>query len=1082
MDALSDSTPVLRIHLLGGLDQTWDNAALPPIPSAAARSLFAYLVTYRDRSHTRDLLAGTFWPDLSDAAARRRLSQALWQIRKAQSPHTILLAEGDTIQVNASLSLWIDVEEFERLVAGGIGNSADGPPTNAIRPPGHQPTQLESLNRAVELYRGDFLAGYYDDWIFLERERLRETFLSALEHLVSHLKAQGSYEQALSHARRLAGEDPLREEAHREVMRLCHLLGRDNEALQQYQDLRQIMAEELAVEPSASTSALADELAGMVEEAEIPYLPVPGRSSPLPFLERPDQVPLVGRQAERAELVRRLELAASGQGGLVLLVGGAGEGKTRLMQEVARDADWRGIRVAWGRNCEMYAPPPYQPLVEILNDSDLGRLPEVWRRELARLMPELAPALPELEPEQERGRLVEALARAFLTLSQAEPHLIILEDVHWMDTASFEALGRLLPRLSASRLLVVATLRPEELVGESSARQSLAGLETTRIPRRLTLVPLTATETGALIQRVLDHARSAPRFSQRLYDRTRGNPFFITETLRSLVDEGLLYRNEGGEWTTPWDDATNNYSELPVPASIAQSIEQRLAQLSPATLDLIGIAAVIGRQVEFDLWLAACDCDEDTTLAAAEELERRGLLSEMDDVLGYRFVHDTIREVTYENLSPVRRRLWHRRVAAALESLHPDQAEALTLHYRLGQNWPEAVRCALQAGQRAQAVYANQQALDYYQNADAWLAQGRVVWPAAEIAGWRANLAESQGRIHSLVGEYEAAEAAFDQARRTWADLDNWRGEARVLNRLSFLHFNQKDHDGTNRYARMALDVLAEADPPLPSHLSDDSGGGVKGSVDLRAASMTYLGLSAWTQGRYDEALHPLEQALALYEQIGNDLYGQARCLISLGMVHLEREDLVLAEDCFSRSLALRQQIGDRRGEAWCRLNQGRTALQRGELAAAQEKLEAAQAIFAEIEHPYGIETTARYLDEVAQAGIPPSQQTGPGSSQSLKVHLPRAGAPSGRPLQDDEFVSVAWTVVAPGDEIIPGKADRRRHCLLRLLQEAEAQGAAPTLEDLATALEVSQPTIKRDLAALRQAGHQVHTRGSRGG
>jgi DNA-binding SARP family transcriptional activator len=1049
-----DKMSGLRFRLLGGLTLSWDEQPLPPIRGATARSLLAYLATYRTQAHTRDLLAGTFWPDLPDAVARRRLSQAVWQIRKALDPHPVLLPEGDAIQINPDLPLWLDVEQFTahraQCMEGG-------------------PQALDHCARCVEHYHGDFLAGYYDDWVLPEREQLREAFLGTLERLVDGLKAQGDYEEALAHARRLVTEDPLHEEAHREVMRLCHLLGRDNEALQQWHLCREILAEELAAEPSAETTALADEIARRAAEGEMPHLPVASR--PLSLLDRPDQVPLVGRRVERAELARHLELASSGRGGLVFLVGGAGVGKTRLMQEVARDAAWRGFGVSWGHSCELCAPPPYQPLVEMLHDADLSHLTEVWRRELGRLLPDLGPPPPHAEPEQEKGRLLEALARAFLALGQGAPHLLILEDVHWMESASFEALRVLLPRLPASRLLVVASFRPEELVGQPAAQQSLAALEATRIPQRLELEPLTLTETETLVRQVLGMRQAAPLFSQRLYNGTEGNPFFLTETLRTLVDEGLLQRDEAGEWSTPWDGGTDNYAGLPVPPSITQGIERRLAHLPSAVQDLLGVAAVIGRQVEFDLWLAAGECDEGTTLAAAEDLTERGLLTEVEagvssadggDLLGYRFVHDTIRQVVYDNLSPVRRRLWHRRVAAALEALHREEVEALAHHYHLGQNWSQALHYALRAGERAQTVYANQQALDHYGRADAWLAQGRATWPADQVARWQADLAERQGRVHNLVGNYEAAEAAFARARRAWAGLGDWRSEARVLNRLSFWRFVQGDCVGASHYADTALGVV--------------EGSSDTGSVGLRATSLTYLGLCAWTEGRYEDALPPLQQALADFEEIGTDAFGLARCLNSLGLVHLELGDLSLAEDCFARSLALRQQIGDRRGEAWCWHNQGRAALARGDLAAARENLEAAQAIFAEIEHPNGLESCVRMLAEV-ECNEAASRQ-----AHQIPVRLPSADAPTGRPLRDDEYVTVTWTLSTPEEETMTRKVERRQHRLLRLLQEANEQGAAPTVDDLATVLEVSPGTIKRDLAVLRRAGHAVQTRGSREG
>ncbi|MBN1138276.1 MAG: AAA family ATPase, partial [Anaerolineae bacterium] len=311
---------VLHIGMLGGFTLAWGDAARASIPSAVARSVFAYLLTYRDRPHTRDLLAGIFWPELPDATARRRLSQALWQIRQALDPYPVLLTEGDAVWIDPGLPLWLDVAEFEQRAAS---------------------SKRQDLVLAAELYRGEFLDGYYDDWALVERERLREILLAILGKLVEGSKGRGEHERALLYARRLVAEDPWREEAHCEVMRLCHLLGRDAEALKQLKVCRQVLADELGAELSPETEALAAQIVAQRDPAKPPVLPSAARSRTTSLLERPDRLPLVGRQAELAELLRQVEAAARRQGGLALVFGEAGVGKTRLAQELARNAEWR---------------------------------------------------------------------------------------------------------------------------------------------------------------------------------------------------------------------------------------------------------------------------------------------------------------------------------------------------------------------------------------------------------------------------------------------------------------------------------------------------------------------------------------------------------------------------------------------------------------------------------------------------------------------------------------------------------------------------------------------------------------------
>jgi DNA-binding SARP family transcriptional activator len=311
----------------------------------------AYLLTYHGRPHTRDLVAGTFWPELPDDVARRRLSQALWQIRKALEPQEIVLREGDTLQINPDLPLWLDIEQFTLHQRQATED---------------RPGAMEHGERCVALYQGEFLDGYYDDWLFPERERLRELFLDVLDRLVAGYKRRGDYGAALAHARRLASEDPLREQAHREVMRLCHLLGRDGEAVQQFETCCQILAEELGVEPSPKTAALAREIAERGDQTAPLDLPQPVQHSAAFSPDSPQgpALPLVGREAERAEMLAHVEALFQGLGGAVLVEGEAGVGKTRLLRAIGGDAEWRGAEVLWGRGQQAEAGAPYGPLVE----------------------------------------------------------------------------------------------------------------------------------------------------------------------------------------------------------------------------------------------------------------------------------------------------------------------------------------------------------------------------------------------------------------------------------------------------------------------------------------------------------------------------------------------------------------------------------------------------------------------------------------------------------------------------------------------------------------------------------------------
>jgi DNA-binding SARP family transcriptional activator len=1263
---------VLRVYLLGGLVVTWDETQLPLIPGVLTRSLFGYLVTYRDRSHTRDLLAGTFWPDLPDADARRRLSQSLWQMRKALSPHPVLVTEADTVQLNPDFSLWVDVDEFEQAFRRTGGKIEGPPPAQAAAPAG-----LGELVAAVDLYRGAFLSGYYDDWVLPERERLHGVLLELLAQVAGAYKQRDEYEHALAYARRLATEDPWREEAHCEIMRLCHLLGRDHEAVQQFETCCRVLEEDLGAEPSSGTLALAAEIARRAGEQAYPLLPTATRPTVLPLLDRPDRLPLAGRQREMAELLQQLESASRGAGGLTLVYGEAGVGKTRLLRELADNAQWRGICTVWGRCYELAAPPAYQPLVEALRAEiatlQTSALEPLWCVELSRLLPELDTGGAEsvsLEPEEERHRLSEAIARGFLVLAAARPCLVLLEDAHWMDPASLEAIRYLLPRLVDASLCLVISIRREELTGRQA--EILTTLENTRLPHRLDLGRLDPGATGELVQHALGLEQPAPLFSTRLYSETEGNPFFVIETLWSLVEDGLLYRDAQGVWSTPWDDSTDDYAELPLPAGVLQSIERRLERLPPPQRELLSLAAMIGRGVAFDLWRQSSGRDESEVLDAADALCSKGLLARAEpdgDEVDYAFAHHQIRRVAYGRLAAPRRRLYHRQVAEALECLAPGEPEALAYHWMEARVWDKAVDYHRQAGDRALAVYANAEALHHYNRAlEALDCLPGVVDPVLryelhlarelvyDLHGEReaqaqdlavlANLTQQleddqrqsqvalrQAHYADRTGDYPAAIAAAETAIRLARSAHDLAGEAEGLMRLGQALTRQGGYQAAQLQLEGALRRIRSAEvfgDPVGPH------------PKLEADCLRSLGTVLWCLAEYEAARRVYEECLELCRESGYR-HGESLVLSKLGVIHAEQGDYGAAQAYYRSAGQICREIGHRFGEVNTICNSGIVSLYLGDHDSTEDGLaqglrtcheighrraesvmstymallyhrmgddesarewgqrallvaeqlgdrpvcsdaltnlghalaglghlaDAARAYGQALElrrelgeHNRAVESLAglasvllaqgdlngarRHVDEILDhlesksldgadepfrvyltgyrvllaTGDPEAPKLVSGAYHLLQqraskiadrelrrsflenipahraiaaafrsqhahvvpVCLACAGAPTGRPLRDEEYVTVDWTVVAPEDDAVPEGMARRQDRLVRLLQEAVDQGAAPTVGDLARALNVSKPTVRRDLAALRQAGHRVQTRGSRRG
>ncbi len=661
---------ILRVHLLGGFQLDVEGQTLPPIPSAVGRSLFAYLVTHRDLRHTRDLLAGTFWPERSESSARRRLSHALWQIQTAldEAPggESILDVTHGTVAVDTAARFWLDVAEFDEHLA------------NAEERAGSEQERLAELKAGVDLYRGEFLAGFYEPWTDLERMRLRSRYFTALERLVALHKARADYDTALSYARRITLHDPMREDAHREVMRLCFLLGRSNEALRQYDLVAAILAEELGTQPAPETTALRDEVAQMRDKGERPF--APKASSPLLDAER--RIPLVGRREQRMVALRQLEEALSGRGGVLLIEGDAGIGKTRLIQELTDDASWRGLSVLLASCSEeemlhplrtlrtaiesALTPLRAQQLAEILDDADLA--------DLANIAPAIRTWLPDvpvpgtLHPDEQQDRLGQVVRRLMVALATLNATALFIDDAQWSDLESLSLLTEAVPAIDDTGMLLCLSFRRDEARERPELWELLLRLDGIAAPARVELPPLTQAETGLLVEESLESAPAARELAEGLFFETGGNPLFILETLRAWHEEA-----QGVAVLSDVEPI------VPVAGGIAQVIARRLGALDRETRRVLNAAAVTAGTLDPDLVSRTTGLPRLGVLQAVDDLLRRGLLIEGD--AGYDFAHAQVRRVILDSIEGAELRQLHYDNAAGLEALHPDRLEDLAYHY-----------------------------------------------------------------------------------------------------------------------------------------------------------------------------------------------------------------------------------------------------------------------------------------------------------------------------------------------------------------------------------------------------------------
>jgi DNA-binding CsgD family transcriptional regulator/tetratricopeptide (TPR) repeat protein len=531
----------------------------------------------------------------------------------------------------------------------------------------------------------------------------------------------------------------------------------------------------------------------------------------------------VGRERELTTLGARLDGAADGDGGVVLVAGEAGIGKTRLLRELSARAGDRGWYVLAGRAYESEGMPPYLPFVEALR-AHVRTCPVARLRaqvghgaaEIGALVWDLREHLPDLAAEAAQGswtasrepsfsesqtnryRLFEAVADLLLAVAATSTPglLLLLDDLHWADRPTLLLLEHLARRVSGARLLAVAAYREEEGDRPRPLADTLATLRRERLAVRVRLSGLALDEVGALVAALLPPQADAPDLARSLHEQTDGSPFFVEEMVRHLVETGAL---EATSARVPNAAA----GAAGVPEGVREVIASRLARLSPASRQILACAAVLGREFEPAVLARTAGVDDEALLAALEEGVAARVLVEAPEAQGgpaiepaYAFNHALTRQVVYAELLLARRRRLHLRAAEAIEAVYAHElgahVAALAGHYRLagGPAGERAITYSLRAGDQAAAVFAWEEAALHWEAALESLERRDV---AASVAGKAVapvpaervqrcelllKLGDAQARAGDLAQARETFRRAAAAARRFARDEDPGEGGA----------------------------------------------------------------------------------------------------------------------------------------------------------------------------------------------------------------------------------------------------------------------------------------------------------------
>jgi class 3 adenylate cyclase/tetratricopeptide (TPR) repeat protein len=607
--------------------------------------------------------------------------------------------------------------------------------------------------------------------------------------------------------------------------------------------------------------------------------------------------PYTGRHIELETLAAQLTETGAGRGQVALIVGDAGVGKSRLLYELLDRIDTARMRVVQAR-CRSYGGfAPYSPFVEVLREV-LHLQPKLEAEGMAERIraidSSLEPYVPlylhllsvqsdayplprHLRAEHLQAAMGDALAALLTLAARTRPLVLLLEDWHWSDEGSREALRRLVEVVSAHALLIVVTSRPQLTGTPDWAAQAT----------RVQLAPLDFHASVAIMCNVLHVQRVAEELARRVFERTGGNPFFLEEVCQALGEQGAVATRDGE------GIAAGGVESLRLPDTVQAVIRARLDALDKDSLEVMRVASVIGREFGRELIVDAMGPAADPS-AALERLKASGLIQQTRvlPAPAYRFKHVLTREVTYDSLLGHQRRSLHETIGRAIEHRHAERidehAEVLAYHFERAEDWASAVRYGRRAADRAAALSQFADALRTLDlvlecvehlpdeglrcdlQADVLLQQERL----CETLGLRGRQQQIAGDLISLLAP-QGASPRLAQAYMRQGDVST------LLKR----------YDAADRALSTALRLCRES-----------------GDAVLERLTLRSIGLLRWHEGRHADALAIAESALAIDRERGDEL-AVAGDLTNIGLIlksagEFERARVILEEAVKIRELS----------------------------------------------------------------------------------------------------------------------------------------------------------------------------------
>ena len=981
----------LHIRVLGSPEVRHDGQVLK-FRSRKVLALLLYLAVEGHRV-TREKISAMLWPESDDAAARATLRRTLADLRGAldEGPtQTHLLIERDALAFALTPGDELDI----RIVNAAFDLLRQ--PISAVEQAVERPTLIQWLQQAAQVVHGAFLEDFapgdapeFDEWISEQRAVLQRR-ISLIYERLAHLQAeQGEVPAAIETVNSWLARDPFEETAYQRLMSLYLAAGDQSAALNAFENCRRMLIEELGTDPLPETLALAEHIRRMtaansnrndilnnrdvilnpqavilsaaknLSRREILSAAKNGKSR-RDMQQAAPAIQMVGRSHEHLTLVELYQQTRQGQARVAIISGEAGIGKTRLAREFLGWAGAQGADILQGRAFETGGRLPYQPLVESLRprlereNAPDDLLSDAWLAELTRLFPELRDRYSDLpaatgDETTARVRLYEAIARLGQALAERQPMILLLDDLHWADTATLDVLYYTARRWKESHtpLLLLLTLRSDNLT------EWTAGLQRDVGATFLPLDALTFEETQHVLETLALSAEQHEQvevFARWLFAETGGQPLYITETLKALLERSLLARVPHGDagWRIDFLNSMFNETALRrfLPAGVREVIRVRLNQLAPDSFALLVAAAVLGHDVSFEQLCQVAGLEEQAGLLALDELLRARFLREgyreesallsLDDTIStatYFFTHDKVRDVVYSEAGEARRRIFHRR---ALEGMPAAPSAERAQHALAAGLRAQAFSLCIAAGDDAMMLFAVNDASKLYAQALRLLPS----LPDPSVPSVPQHLYEQLGRAYELMNRAEQAERTYREMLTHAQQTRNTAMECAALSRLAILAVQFRlDFSQANALLQQALTRAEQVNDraliaDVEWHLAQlgfydfDADAIIVhgersltlarelGSVELMARNLNVLSYGKKQSGHLQEAECYAREAIAHFASTGNRaMQVDSMCVVAdilLNQGHIEA-GLDLAQQALDISLKI--------SNAWSQVN-----------------------------------------------------------------------------------------------------------------------------------------------------------------